>query len=43
MCDSAVTARCLETSPFLVQAIAVLFVATPEASVHGRPYDSASV
>jgi aminodeoxyfutalosine synthase len=43
MRDSAVTARCLERSPFLVQPIAVLFVATPEASVHGRPYDSASV
>jgi aminodeoxyfutalosine synthase len=43
MCDSTVIARCLERRPFPVAADAVLFVATPEASVHGRPYDSASV
>jgi aminodeoxyfutalosine synthase len=43
MCDSTVIARCLERRLFPVAADAVLFVATPEASVHGRPYDSASV
>jgi aminodeoxyfutalosine synthase len=43
MCDSTVIARYLERRPLPVAADAVLFVATPEASVHGRPYDSASV
>ena len=42
MCDSIVIARCPERRPFPVAADAVLFVATPEAPVHGRPYDSAS-
>jgi aminodeoxyfutalosine synthase len=43
MCDSTLIARCLKRRPSPVAADAVLFVATPEASVHGRPYDSASV